>query len=64
MITAVAQARETIDREESKQETARFWKDDIHDRTLYIFQKVDTFIINSYVQITSDDWSISRHYMW
>ena len=58
------QAWETIDREEAQQETPQFWKDDIHDRILYIFQKVDTFNINSNVEITRDDWSISCHYMW
>ena len=60
----MAQAQETIDREESKQETPRFWKDDIHDRILYLFQNVDTFDITSYEQITSDDSSISCHHNW
>ena len=65
MKTAVARARETIDQKKtSKQKTSQFWKDDIHDRILYKFQKNDTFNIDSYVQITSNDWSISCHVVW
>ena len=61
MHTAVARPQETIDQKESKLETSQFWKDDIHDRILYIFQKVDSSDINLFVQITRDDWSMSRH---